>query len=53
MVKLGEFDTPSIPREYAAHSVPHPPMPKVLLQEYDEDTFPTYASLSDALGVSR
>ncbi|OBA94561.1 LLM class F420-dependent oxidoreductase [Mycolicibacterium fortuitum] len=33
------------------HSAPHPQMPEVLLQVYDEDTFRAYESLAGALGM--
>lgn len=36
-----------------ANSAPHPAMPEVLLQVYDEDTFVTYAAIAEALGLSR
>ncbi|WP_454787923.1 TIGR03620 family F420-dependent LLM class oxidoreductase [Mycolicibacterium lutetiense] len=34
------------------HSAPHPQMPEVLLQVYDEDTFRIYESLAGALGIA-
>lgn len=33
------------------NSAPHPQMPEVLLQVYDEDTFRIYENLAEALGV--
>ena len=35
------------------HSVPHPKMPEVLLQHYDESVMQTYAALADGLGLNR
>lgn len=34
------------------HSAPHPQMPEVLLQVYDDDAFEIYESLSGALGIA-
>lgn len=34
------------------NSAPHPQMPEVLLQVYDEDTFRIYESLAGALGIA-